>query len=171
MTLSELQSTIDSHLKISGAQGKFKMIVAQEGMIWVKKDGGNSDRASLEEVESDIGSSIEIESLQRYVLKLDKDDKLGKLGLVIEDRINRYNLVFENPRLEKSSKDNRYTLYALGEKGMLAKGPDLVAELVEDSSVLNIYVSKGKKTVFHDEILLGKNELSRLRKYLLKNFD
>jgi hypothetical protein len=78
-------------------------------------------------------------------------------------------MVFENPQLEKG-KDNNYTLYALGEKGMLAKGPDLVSELVKDMSVLKIYVTKGRKTIFHDDILLGKNEMNRFEQYLILNF-
>jgi hypothetical protein len=60
-------------------------------------------------------------------------------------------------RIQSSEKVNyNYTLYALGEKGMLAKGPDLVLELVKDLSVLKIYVTKGRKAIFHDDILLGK---------------
>lgn len=120
-------------------------------------------------VKPEIGSSIEIESLERYVLKVENDDQIGKLRLVIEDSINRYDMVFENPKLEKG-KDNNYTLYALGEKGMLAKGPDLVSELVKDLSILKIYVTKGRKTIFHDNILLGKNEMNRFEQYLILNF-
>jgi phosphoribosyl 1,2-cyclic phosphodiesterase len=169
MSLAELQSTIDSHLKVSGVQGKFKMLVAEEGMIWTKKVDGNSHATTSDNMELQIGSSIEIESLEKYVLKVENDDKIGKLRLIIEDRINRYDLVFENPKLEKG-KDSNFTLYALGERGMLAKGPDLVAELIKDSSVLRIYVSKGKKTIFHDDILLGKNEMNKFEQYLIANF-
>jgi L-ascorbate metabolism protein UlaG (beta-lactamase superfamily) len=169
MSSAELQSTIDSHLKISGAQGKFSMIVAKEGMIWTRKEEGESHPSNSDTLGAQIGSNIELESLERYVLKVENDAKIDKLRLVIEDSVNRYNLVFENPRLEKS-KENNYTLYAIGEQGMLAKGPDLVAELVRDSSVLKIYVFKGKKTVFHDDIMLGKNEVSKFEQYLLANF-
>ena len=170
MTSAGLQSTIDSHLKISGAQGKFRIVVAEEGMIWTRKADGNSHHTASDNAEAQIGTSIEIESLDRYVLKAEIDDKIGKLRLVIEDRINRYDLVFENPKLEKGN-DNNYTLYALGERGMLAKGPDLVAELLRDSSILKIYVSKGKKAIFHDDILLGKNETIKFEQYLIANFD
>jgi L-ascorbate metabolism protein UlaG (beta-lactamase superfamily) len=169
MSSVELQSTIDSHLKITGAQGRFKITVAKEGMIWTKKEESESHATSGDEVGSPIGSNIEIESLERYVLKLENEEKIGKLRLIIEDSINRFNLVFENPRLEKS-KENNFALYALGERGMLAKGPDLVAELVRDSSTLKIYVFKGRKTIFHDAILLGKNEIIKLEKYLVTNF-
>jgi hypothetical protein len=71
----------------------------------------------------------------------------------------------------KKNRDNNFTLYALGEKGMLATGPDLVAELVRDSSILKIYVSKGKKTIFYDDILLGKNETIKFEQYLVENFE
>jgi hypothetical protein len=50
---------------------------------------------------SPIGNSTELEGLEKYVLKMENDNKSGKLILVIEDSINRYNLIFENPRLEK----------------------------------------------------------------------
>ena len=170
MTSAELQSTIDSHLKISGAQGKFRIVVAEEGMVWTRKEDGISQQIANDDVGAQIGSSIEIESLEKYVLKVEFDDKIGKLRLVIEDRINRYNLVFENPKLEKDG-DNNYALYALGERGMLAKGPDFVAKLLKDSSVLKIYVSKGRKTIFHDDILLGKSEMIKFEQYLITNFN
>jgi L-ascorbate metabolism protein UlaG (beta-lactamase superfamily) len=173
MSSAELQRTIDSHLKISGSEGKFRMIVADEGVIWRKKEqsekGGDSQPSSAEQVASEIGSSIELEGLEKYVLRVENDQKQGKLKLVIEDKINRYDMVFESPRLEKSM-DNNFTLYALGEKGMLAKGPDLVAELVKDSSTLKIYVAKGKKTIFYDNILLGKGDIAKFEHYLLANF-
>lgn len=170
MTSAELQSTIDSHLKISGAQGKFRIVVAEEGMVWTRKEDGISQQIANDDVGAQIGSSIEIESLEKYVLKVEIDDKIGRLRLVIEDRINRYNLVFENPKLEKDG-DNNYALYALGERGMLAKGPDLVAKLLKDSSVLKIYVSKRRKTFFHDDILLGKSEMIKFEQYLITNFN
>lgn len=171
MSSAELQHTIDSHLKISGSEGKFKMIVADEGAIWSKKEheekGGDTQPSS--EVTSEIGSSIELEGLERYVLRVENDQKQGKLKLVIEDKINRYDMVFDSPRLEKSI-DNNFTLYGLGEKGMLAKGPDLVAELVKDSSTLKVYVAKGKKTIFYDNILLGRGDTAKFEHYLLANF-
>ncbi|HZD36787.1 MAG TPA: MBL fold metallo-hydrolase [Nitrososphaeraceae archaeon] len=172
MSSTELQSTIDSHLKISGAQGKFQMIVAEEGTIWTRmkdgKDEGISHPTSSEQAASQIGNSIELEALEKYVLKVEKVEKIGKLKLVIEDRINRYDMVFENPRLEK--RDNNFALYAFGEKGMLAKGPDLVAELERNSSTLKTYIYKGKKTVFYDDIRLGKNDAIKFEQYLLENF-
>jgi hypothetical protein len=48
-------------------------------------------------------------------------------------------------------------LYALGERGMLAKGPDLVAELLRNLNKLKIFVFNGRKTFFHEDVLLGKD--------------
>jgi len=50
---------------------------------------------------SPIGNSIELEGLEKYVLKMENDNKSGQSILVIEDSINRCNLIFENPRQEK----------------------------------------------------------------------
>ena len=57
---------------------------------------GNTNNRS-----SPIGNSIELEGLEKYVLKMENDNNSGKSILVIEDSVNRYNLIFENPRLEK----------------------------------------------------------------------
>ena len=59
---------------------------------------------------------------------------------------------------------------ALGERGMLAKGPDLAAELLRNSNKLKIFVFKGRKTILHEDVLLGKDEMIRLEQYLLANF-
>ena len=50
MTSAGLQSTIDSHLKISGAQGKFRIVVAKEGMIWTQKAYGNSHHTASDSI-------------------------------------------------------------------------------------------------------------------------
>ncbi|MPZ08103.1 MAG: hypothetical protein GEU26_17085 [Nitrososphaeraceae archaeon] len=71
--------------------------------------------------------------------------------------------------LEKSI-ENQYALYALGEKGMLAKGPDLVAELQRNTNKLKIFEFKGRKTIFHEDVLLEKDEIIRFEQYLLANF-
>jgi len=61
-------------------------------------------------------------------------------------------------------------LYALGEREMLAKGPDLVAELLRNLNKLKIFVFKGRKTIFHEDVLLGKNEIIKFEQCLLANF-
>jgi hypothetical protein len=38
MTTSELQRNIDSHLKVSGDNGRFRITVANEGMLWTAKE-------------------------------------------------------------------------------------------------------------------------------------
>jgi hypothetical protein len=66
---------------------------------------------------SPIGKILEIESLQDYVLTFEKETKDGNmLKLIIEDRINRYDLRFINPQLDKN---NNNILYTQGEKGCL----------------------------------------------------
>ena len=37
MTTDELQRVIDSHLQIIGDEGKFRITVAKEGMVWDSK--------------------------------------------------------------------------------------------------------------------------------------
>lgn len=138
-------------------------------MTWTKKEERGSDHSEYEKGSSPIGNGIELEGLEKYVLRMENDNKSGKLILVIEDSVNRYNLVFENPRLEKSI-ENQYALYALGEKGMLAKGPDLVAELQRNTNKLKIFEFKGRKTIFHEDVLLEKDEIIRFEQYLLANF-
>ena len=38
MTIVELQKNVDSHLGISGDNGRFRITVAKEGMIWTAKE-------------------------------------------------------------------------------------------------------------------------------------
>jgi hypothetical protein len=49
MTTDELQKVIDSHLKIVGSGGKFRMTVAREGMIW--DSGSNNNNTNLQSKE------------------------------------------------------------------------------------------------------------------------
>ncbi len=165
MSSDELQQTIDSHLRVSGSGGKFRIQVAKEGMIWTR----GVDSKETSEVSSSIGTNLEIEGLEKYVLKVAIDNNTNKLNLVIEDRINRYDLVFENPRIEKSKENRSSTIYAQGEKGMLAKGPDLIIEIASDS-MLRIDVFKGKKKIFSDDILLRDKDVNRLKQFINENF-
>ncbi|MGB8777121.1 MAG: hypothetical protein WCC82_02690 [Nitrososphaeraceae archaeon] len=123
---------------------------------------------------SPIGNVIEIESLQDYIMAFDKDNKKDMLKLVIEDRINRYDLKFINPHVEKT---NSNMLYAKGEKGMFASGPELKLEILpsesverEETSIVRINVSKGKKTVFKDDIMISRKDTDDLRRYIQENF-
>jgi phosphoribosyl 1,2-cyclic phosphodiesterase len=173
MNSEELQKTIEENLRITGKEGKYKIIVAKEGMVWIARKGDGEEE---EEQVSAIGNMLEIESLQNYVLTFEKGIKNGNiLKLVIEDRINRYDLKFINPHLDKSDND---ILYAQGEKGMFATGAELNMEISpseslekeKESSTVRIHVFKKKKTVFKDDILISKKDANRLRRYLRENF-
>jgi hypothetical protein len=124
---------------------------------------------------SPIGKILEIESLQDYVLTFEKETKDGNmLKLIIEDRINRYDLRFINPQLDKN---NNNILYAQGEKGMFATGAEVNLEILpaeslekEENSIVRVYVFKKKKTVFKDDILISRRDTDRLRGYIREIF-
>jgi phosphoribosyl 1,2-cyclic phosphodiesterase len=167
LSLDELQQTIDSHLRLTGAEGKFRITVAKEGMIWTPKEeaiGQGYDKMMP------IGKVLEIESLDRYVLKIEKDERNDKMMLVIEDRVNRYNLIFDKPYKDR---DNEGMLHGLGESGTFSKGPELVMELSMGTSsvpTLKIDVFKGRKSVFKDDVLINDNDALRFKQYIQENF-
>jgi phosphoribosyl 1,2-cyclic phosphodiesterase len=109
MNSEELQKTINENLRITGKEGRYKIIVAKEGMVWTAKRGeaeGEKQSQQSSQASPPIGRIIEIESLQNYVLTFEKEIKDGNmLKLIIEDRINRYDLRFINPQLDKSNND------------------------------------------------------------------
>jgi hypothetical protein len=169
MTADELQSAIDSHLRVTGDNGKFSITVAKEGMVWTGTEGqlGYDDKSAL------IGKVLEIESLQKYILKIENEDKDDRLKLEIEDRINRFNLEFAAPRKDRNSDDN--VLLGQGVRGMMAKGPELRMEIVaskskEEACVIKIRVSRGKKNLFKDDIFVSNSDAQRLKKYIKENF-
>lgn len=226
MTSDELQKTIDSYLKITGNDGKFKITVARQGMIWTDRDStqmsmpnimgqekgevevegkSNLDNSQIQIQTEEYSSSnnspeessnmLELEALQKYVMKIEKDDKENKVKITIEDKINRYDLRFVRPHKEitkgnastsgsnssnsKSSNQENYILEAEGEKGMLAKGPALYMETSpvklndsadEEAFVVKVRAFKGKKDVFNNEILLSKIDGMKLNKYIKENF-
>ena len=63
-----------------------------------------------------------------------------------------------------------------GERGMLARGPELTMELVtrqsneKEPATLKIRVFKGKKYVFRDDIQINDTNALRLKKYFQENF-
>jgi phosphoribosyl 1,2-cyclic phosphodiesterase len=169
MTTAELQKNVDSHLRISGDNGRFKITVAKEGMIWTPRE---TLKYSYDENIA-IGNFIEIEGLEKYVSKIEKQNKEDKLKISIEDRINRYNMQFDRPRKDKN---NDQLIHAAGERGMLARGPELTMELVtrqsneKEPAKLKITALKGKKYVFRDDILINDLDALRLKKYFQENF-
>lgn len=172
MTSVELQRVIDSHLQLTGDNGKFKITVAKEGMVWK-----TTEQQKQEEIrdETILGNILEIESLQKYLLKIERDDKENKLRLTIEDSINRYELRFIRPHIDR---DNNNILYAQGEKGMLAKGPELRLELIEPQSssgefshgIIRVNVFKGKGKIFKDDIHISNLDTQKLKRFIIKNF-
>jgi phosphoribosyl 1,2-cyclic phosphodiesterase len=170
MTSAELQKTVDSHLGVSGDSGKFKITIAKEGMIWSPK---GTPKYSDDEI-MPIGNVIEIEGVNQYVCKIEKLNKQNKLKVEIEDRINRYTLQFDRP---KRDKNNDQILHATAEIAMLSRGPELRMELVtpseqgKENAVLKISAFKGKKYVFHDDILINDMDARKLKKYFEENFE
>ena len=180
MNSEELQKTIDENLRVTGREGKFKITVAKEGMVWTAKSQEEQKVEGQEQPRqlSSIGNVIEIESLQNYILRFEKEDRNDMLKLMIEDRINRFDLKFISPHIDRSN-DN--ILYAQGEKEMFSKGPELKMEIVPSSSssesldkveaiIVRINVFKGKKSIFKDDILLSRKDTEELRRYIRENF-
>jgi phosphoribosyl 1,2-cyclic phosphodiesterase len=179
MTTDELQRVIDSHLQVTGDNGKFRITAAKEGMVWnsKKKNEQNQQQqdesiSSKEDTSSHFGKTLDIESLQKYVLKIENDDKNDRLKIEIQDRINRFNLEFVSPRKDKNNDD---ILLGQGVRGMMAKGPELRMEIVpsqshEKASVIKMRVYKGKKNVFKDDIFINSIDAQRLRKYIKEKF-
>src|ERR671915_817525 len=111
MNSEELQKTIDENLRVTGKEGKFKITVAKEGMTWIAKSQEEEQKVEgLEQPRqlSSIGNVIEIESLQNYILRFEKEDRNDMLKLMIEDRINRYDLKFTSPHIDSSNDDILY---------------------------------------------------------------
>ncbi|MGB7638252.1 MAG: MBL fold metallo-hydrolase [Nitrososphaeraceae archaeon] len=175
MTTDELQSVIDSHLQVTGDNGKFRIRVAEEGMVWTGKEEEKEgqQQPQLADESKPIGKVLEIESLQKYILKIENVDTDHKLKLILEDAVNRFNFEFVRPVKDGNSDD---ILYAEGEKGMMAKGPQLRMEIVRaesqnESSIIKIRVSKGaKKDVFKDDIYVNNTDAQRLKLYIKENF-
>lgn len=175
MTTDELQKTVDSHLLIIGAEGKFRITVAKEGMLWdsLQNERQEKEHSQKSSSFSDQNSPhfLEIEGLQQYIFRIEKEHKDDKLKLMIEDRINRFNLEFDKPRKVDDTDDK---LIAQGVKGMLSKGPDLRMEIVpasENKYAIRIRASKGKKkSVFNDDIMIASTEAEKLKRYIKDNF-
>lgn len=180
MTTDELQKVIDSNLKIISSEGRFRVTVAREGMIWDSKVSASQIEEKMIEKEQESSEQntlqfVEIESLQNYVFKIEGEPKADKLKVMIEDAVNRYNLEFDRPRRVESTNDSESeVIVAQGVKRMLAKGPDLRIEIAprsENEYIIKARASKGKKkNVFNDEILISSTDAERLKKYIQENF-
>jgi hypothetical protein len=179
MTTDELQSIIDKHLQVTGDNGKFRITVAKEGMVWNLKEQEQEQTLKQHQASSDddesipIGKILEIESLQKYVLRIENMDRDHKLKLMVEDRVNRFNFEFVRPTVDSR---NGNILYSQPVKGMMAKGPELRMELVpsepqQEFSTIRLRVSKGaKKDVFKDDIYVSNSDAQKLSRYIKENF-
>jgi phosphoribosyl 1,2-cyclic phosphodiesterase len=176
MTSAELQRNIDSHLKISGDNGRFRITVADEGMFWAAKEDSQY-LPGQDNNNHPVGNVIEVEALQKYTFKIEKDNKEDKLRVTIEDRINRHTMQFDKPHKEK---DNEFIIRGEGELSAFSRGPALKMELVHSESKdtpssLKVWANKdkifkGKKDVFRDDILISNLDANRLKKYFQENF-
>ena len=178
MTTDELQRMVDSHLQIIGDEGKFRITVAKEGMLWDSLQSNRQEEEQSQESSTSFSDQnspqiLEIEGLQQYIFRIEKEQKDDKLKLMIEDRINRFNLEFDKPRKVEDTDDND-KLIAQGVKGMLSKGPDLRMEIVpttENKYAIKVRASKGKKkNVFNDDIMITSTDAEKLKRYIKDNF-
>ena len=178
MTTDELQRMVDSHLQIIGDEGKFRITVAKEGMLWDSLQNNRQEEEQSQESSTSFSDQnspqiLEIEGLQQYIFRIEKEHKDHKLKVMIEDRINRFNLEFDKPRKVEDTDDNN-KLIAQGVKGMLSKGPDLRMEIVpttENKYAIKVRASKGKKkNVFNDDIMITSTDAEKLKRYVKDNF-
>jgi phosphoribosyl 1,2-cyclic phosphodiesterase len=178
MTTDELQKMVDSHLQIIGDEGKFRITVPKEGMLWDSLQSNRQEEEQSQESSTSFSDQnsppiLEIEGLQQYIFRIEKEQKDDKLKLMIEDRINRFNLEFDKPRKVEDTDDND-KLIAQGVKGMLSKGPILRMEIVpttENKYAIKVRASKGKKkNVFNDDIMITSTDAEKLKRYIKDNF-
>ena len=154
LSAEELQKAIDSHLQVSGREGKFVIKVAKEGMTW-------SPQAVVEEQEGPIGPRIEVDALDQHIFSLEKMQD-GKVAVTIEDSVNRLTTEFVNPKFEGNS------LHGEGLKSMMMKGPELNLSVSEN--IVTINITKGKKATFAKDLQVSEKDSKRIIRYLQENF-
>jgi hypothetical protein len=150
----ELQKAIDSHLQVSGREGKFVIKVAKEGITW-------TPQAEVEIEEGPIGPRIEVDAMDQHIFSIEKMQD-GRVSLTIEDSINSLTSEFVNPKLQGSS------LHGDGVKSMMMKGPELNLSL--SGNTVRIDITKGKKQVFAEDLQVSEKESKKLIRYLQENF-
>ena len=152
----ELQRAIDEHLRVSGSGGKFLIKVAQQGMLWKPLHNLSS------QVDRDIGDTLEIEGIEKYLLKLEKTP--AGVRVTVEDSINRLESDFVQPRPSGGGRE----LAAGAVKGFMAKGPELRMAIIpqEPVSVVKLGIAKGKKSLVKDDIQINPTSAERLIKFI-----
>lgn len=153
LSFDELQKAVDDHLKVTGAEGKFSIVVAKPGMTWTPPE--------IQEEEGAIGKKIEVDTLDKHSFAIEKLDE-GKVVVTIEDSINRMITEFVNPKSEGSS------LRAEAIKSMMMKGPEL--QLVVSGNSVRIDITKGKKAMFANALEVTERDSKRLARYIHENF-
>jgi L-ascorbate metabolism protein UlaG (beta-lactamase superfamily) len=150
----DLQKAVDSHLLVSGQEGKFSIKVAREGMTWTP----------TQEVEDEgpIGTKIEVEALEKYIFSLEKMTG-GRLVVAVEDAINRLTSEFVNA---KRTAEN--SLHASPEKSGFFKGPELNVTVSGENVRLEII--KGKKPIFANDLPVSAKDAKRLTRFIQENF-
>jgi L-ascorbate metabolism protein UlaG (beta-lactamase superfamily) len=170
----ELQRMIDDHLRVIGDSGRFSIKVAQEGMIWTPSEAVQEEEKTIGEKNEDstltIGDRIEIEGLEKYVLIIEKKEGGNKLSVTIEDSINRLSSEFSQPHSSRNNAEIRLEAEPL--KSFMMKGPELRMSLISqgDDSLVSVYIAKGKKPVFADDIRLTNIDAKKLARYISENF-
>jgi hypothetical protein len=150
----ELQKAIDSHLQVSGREGKFVIKVAKEGITW-------TPQAEVEIEEGPTGPRIEVDAMDQHIFSIEKMQD-GRVSLTIEDSINSLTSEFVNPKLQGSS------LHGDGVKSMMMKGPEL--NLTLSGNTVRIDITKGKKQVFAEDLQVSEKDSKKLIRYLQENF-
>lgn len=150
----ELQKAIDSHLQVSGREGKFVIKVAKEGITW-------TPQAEAEIEEGPTGPRIEVDAMDQHIFSIEKMQD-GRVSLTIEDSINSLTSEFVNPKLQGSS------LHGDGVKSMMMKGPELNLSL--SGNTVRIDITKGKKQVFAEDLQVTEKDSKKLIRYLQENF-
>lgn len=169
LSQEELQRMIDEHLRATGDSGRFSVKVAHEGMIWTPQTAADIDEDSGDKAIT-TGDRIEIEGLEKYMLTIEKKEGGNKLIVTVEDSINRLSSEFSDAHV--SRKNDEINLEAKPLKSFMMKGPELRMSLFSrgDDSLVTVYIAKGKKVIFSDEIRLTSNALKKLSRYITENF-
>jgi len=150
----ELQKAIDSHLQVSGREGRFVIKVAKEGITWTPQTEGEIE-------EGPTGPRIEVDAMDQHIFSIEKMQD-GRVSITIEDSINSLTSEFVNPRLQGTS------LHGEGVKSMMMKGPELNLSL--SGNTVRIDITKGKKQVFAEDLQLSERDSKKLIRYLQENF-
>ena len=173
LSKDELQVMIDDHLRVTGDSGKFNVKIAVDGMIWTEARA-EAEEANRKQVVGDSGAAIgdrmEIEGLEKYVIIVERKEEGSKLEVTIEDSINRLVTEFTEPYSIKDSDEIR--LEAKPMKSIMMKGPELRMSLkgIDDDSHLSVNITKGKKSVFSDDIRISSSDARRFARYIVENF-